>query len=275
MGSVVTVDTDGLYMVLDTTMKPEPSGYITDGEHYLECEFTDNYNYPSTLIHPKSYYYDWELYEEGDLLYVIFADDGVSIRWGYCHEGVLETYYDGFVPMENVECIGQYTRSLANTLKKFESSGKLDTNNPFKTVKDGTVVEVVYTGDDRETFAFGLVHNAESDIMRIEFYDYEQDSYMDAYVEGQLYYDKEAVYYLQPIYLDDDIYWGEIPLIEVNGEIQYDLSVTDIYCEVRLKVVEDGVSIYWSVHENGAERVFYDDFFESKYMQRKAYVKHY
>ena len=42
-----------------------------------------------------------------------------------------------------------------------------------------------------------------------------------------------------------------------------------------MNVTEEGISLYWSVYEDGAEKVFYDDFFEVKYMQRKAYIQHY
>ena len=61
----------------------------------------------------------------------------------------------------------------------------------------------------------------------------------------------------------------------MDGEKQYDLFRYDIYCEVRMNVTEEGISLYWSVHEGGEERVFYNDFFEVRYMQRKAYIQHY
>lgn len=271
IGSKIRMDgPNGVSLFLDSTAKPLANGYITDGNHYFEFEFIAG----NVICYPEHFSEGDILLVNSDVLRIELSENGAYVYWGYVQNGQTEVYYKGNVSMSDAECIGEYIRVYSNSLKYFESSDKVLTANPFQKVIDGTVLEVAYSGDD-EKLGFGFVYNHEIDVLHMELYCHEEEAYLYGYANGQIYYEEDTVYYLAPVYEEDGVYWDEIPYMVTDGEKKYNLTGYDIYCEVRMMVFEDGISLYWSAHENGLERVFYDDFFDSKHMQRKAYVKHY
>lgn len=277
IGCVVTIETpDGLELVIDTI---SATAYISDGEHYLEFAYVKKYNSGANIYYPEEVVSAMAPID-GDEVIICLEENGVNVRWVYHYNGQTDVYYDGWVSKDYIDCIGKYARYLSNSLKYYGSIATGDNKynpgkQPFEKITDGKMLEVEYSGDDKEKLALGLTYNHELDILRMEFYDYEQDAYLCGYAEGQMYYEEDAIYYLQPIYAEAGIYWEEIPYTVENGAKKYDLTGYDIYCEVRMKVFEEGISLYWSVHEDGTERIYYDDFFEVRYMQRKAYIQHY
>lgn len=272
LGSYITVESpDGLYLLLDNMAKPMPKGYVSDGVHDLEFDFWE-----SVICYPEDYRNSGEVPDEGEAIQVEILDGEIYVCWSYYRNGQqAEIYYDGWIAPEYVVCTGKYRRYYENSLKYFKTPDNILSNNPFKMVMDGEIVETSYSGDDKEKIALGLVYNQELDILRMELYDYEQDAYMCGYAEGTIHYETDMAYYLEPVYQDDGVYWEEIPYTVTDGEKQCDLSQYNIFCEVHLNASEEGISLRWSVHEDGVERVFYDDVFSSKHMQRETYVKHY
>lgn len=253
---------DGLNIVMEdlhTAARPRIS--MSYGEHYFEFDvmFTDDawVYYPECVMNGASP-------ESGDEVRIYGLHDGnhkVKVYWANHDDGKTTVYYDGEVSAKKLKAFYHYGRYLNNSLKYFPSTDQL-----------GKMQEVVYTGDDNERFTFGLTYDCVDKIDRIELYNYEQEAYLCAYVNGPLYYLQDTVYYLIPVQQGDTVYWEEIVH---DGISSSDLESYGIYCIVKIHVDEEGISMYWYANQYGEETIYYDAYIPSKYISRMAYVRKY
>jgi len=263
-GYTKTIDSpDGLLLKLEYigTQSLKPRLYLSRGEYYVECIAFDDMNL--SICYPECVLYG-EKPVEGNEIRIKGINDMIStyVYWAYHENGKTTVYYDGLIDRRYRDEIYEYGRYLDNSLKDFESA------------PDGGILrEVVYSGDDEAVFSFGLTYNHEQNLTRMELYNYAQDVYLCGYVNKPIYYNQDMVYYLKPVWQDDMVYWDEIPYEIIDENLRIDLSPYDIFCEVKITVTEESISICWSAHENGAEYIYYNDCIEAKKVQRRAYVE--